>query len=67
MLMGITQLVKLDLSSPLGYERRHEALWGIGWHVDAIEAFDVMVLKMSDSSGPEICGEDHDVVQIFFG
>ena len=67
MLTGVTQLVKLDPSSPLGYERRHEALRGIGRHVDAIEAFDVMVLKMSDSSDPEIRGEDHDVVQIFFG
>ena len=65
MLMGVVQVVKLDPSSPLGYERKHEAFRGIGRHVDAIKNFDKMLLKMSDSSDPGIRGEDHDVIQMF--
>ena len=52
--MGVTQLIQLNPSSPLGYERKHEALWGTGRHIDAIEIFEVMLLKMSDSSDPRI-------------
>ena len=60
------QVIKLDPSSPLGYERKNEALRGTGRHIDAIEIFEVMLLKMSDSSDPMIRGEDKDVIQMFF-
>ena len=60
MLMGGAQVIKLDPSSPLGYERKHAALHGIGHHGDAIIAFETMLLKMSESSDPDIRGEgDH--------
>ncbi|KAF8552625.1 hypothetical protein OG21DRAFT_105056 [Imleria badia] len=41
-------------SSPLGYERKHAALRGAGCYGDAIHAFETMLLKMSQSSDPEI-------------
>ena len=66
MLMRATQAIKLDPSFLFGYERKHEALRGVGRHVDAIETFEVMLLKLSDSSDPGIRGEDDTVIQIFF-
>ena len=41
----------------MGYEKKHEALRGIGHHDDAIHAFEAMLLKMSESCDPEIRGE----------
>ncbi|KAF8556447.1 hypothetical protein OG21DRAFT_1459308 [Imleria badia] len=43
-----------DPSSPFGYERKHAALRGAGCYDDAIHAFETMLLKMSESSDPEI-------------
>ena len=61
---GCAQVIKLDPSSPLGYERKHEALWGTGRHIDAIEIFEVMLLKMSASSDPEIRGGGNNITDI---
>ena len=63
---GFAQVIKLHSSSPLGYERKHEALRGLGYYDDAIETFKVMLLKMSESSDPQIRGEGNHVVLIFF-
>ena len=57
MLICGAQVIKLDPSSPLGYERMHAALHGIGHHDDATGAFETMLLKMSESPDPEIRGE----------
>ena len=62
---GFAQVIKFDLSSLLGYEKKHEALRGLGRHDDAIDTFKVMLLKMSESSDPEIRGEGNHAVQIF--
>ena len=64
--MSTIQVVKLDPSSPSGYERKYAALLGIGHHDDAIDAFETMLLKMSESSDPEIRGEGNDIIPIFF-
>ena len=63
---GFAQVIGLDPLSPLGYERKHEALRGLGRHDDAIDAFEVMLLKMSESSDPKIRGEGNHAVQIFY-
>ena len=65
MLMSGTQVVNLNPSSPLGYQRKHAALHGIGCHDDATSAFETMLLKMSESSDPDIRGEGDHVIQIF--
>ena len=56
MLIGAVQVIKLDPSSPLGYERKHQALRGAG-HVDALDTFEMMLSKMSKSPEPEIRGD----------
>ena len=61
---GCPQVIKLDPSSPLGYERKHAALRGIGHHDDATHAFEAMLMKMSESSDPEIRGEGYHVIQM---
>ena len=66
MLMNGTQVIKLDPSSVLGYERKHAALHGMGCHDDAANAFETMLLKMSESSDSEIRGEDVHVIWVFF-
>ena len=66
MLTGIAQVVKLDSSSPSGYERKYAALFGMGHNDDAIAAFETMLLKMSESSDPEIRGEGNHIILIFF-
>ena len=64
--MGIVQVIKLDPSSPLGYDRKYAALLGIGHHDDAIDAFEIMLLKMSESPDPEIRGEGFHIIPVFF-
>ena len=59
------QAIKYDPSSPLGYESKHAALRGAGRHSDAIEAFEMMLSKMSQSFDPVIHGEGNDVVLMF--
>ena len=56
----------LDPSSPLGYERKHAALHGMGRHDDATNAFETMLLKMSESSDPEIRGEGNYTIRMLF-
>ena len=65
MLMGTPQVIKLDPSSPLGYERKHTALHGAGFYGDAIDAFEMLLSKMLQSSDPEIRGEDDSIMLIF--
>lgn len=57
MLKATPQVIKLDPSSPLGYERKHIALRGAGKYDGASDAFETMLLKMSESSDPENRGE----------
>ena len=57
MLIGVAQVIKLDSSSPLGYERKYQALLGEGHYVDATDAFEIMLSKMSESPDQEIRGE----------
>ena len=56
MLTGTAQVIQLDPSSPVGYERKHQALHGAR-DVNATDAFKMMLSKMSESSDPEIRGE----------
>ena len=63
-LIGVTQLIMLDPSSPLGYERKHAALHGVGHHDDATLVFETMLMKMSESSDPEMHGEGYHVIHI---
>ena len=63
---GFTQVIKLDPSSPLGYEGMHEALHAIGCHDDTTGTFEVMLLKMSKSYDPDVRGEGNHVLRLFF-
>ena len=54
---GTVQVIRLAPSSPSGYERKYAALLGMGHHDKAIDAFEAMLSKMSESSDPEIRGE----------
>jgi len=56
----------LDPSSPWGYERRHAALHMAGRYDDAIDMFETMLLKISQSPDPEIRGECIDIVPRIF-
>ena len=64
-LMETRQVIKLDPSSPLGYEKKHVALRGAGRCGEAVNAFETMLSKMSQSSDPVIRGEDDDIVPNF--
>ena len=66
MLMDRAQVIKLDPSSPLGYERKYVALHGIGHRDDATVAFETMLLKMSESFDPDIRGEGNHVIWTCF-
>ena len=55
-------MIELDPLSPWGYERKHAALHKAGDYENAIEAFEAMLSRMSESSDPEIRGEDIDTV-----
>ena len=66
MLTGTIQAIELDLIFPSGHEKKYAALLGMGHNNNAIAPFETMLLKMSDSSDPEICGEDSDIILIFF-
>ena len=65
MLMGTLQVIRLDPASPSGYERKYAALLGIGHHDGAIDAFEIMLSKLSESSDPEIRGEGSYIILIF--
>ena len=64
--MGTVRVIKFDLSSPSGHERKFAALLGMEHNDDAMVAFETMLLKMSESSDPEICGEGNRIILIFF-
>ena len=66
MLIGIVRVIRLDPSSPLGYDRKYAALLGTGHHDDAIDAFETMLLKMSESSDPEVRGKGNHIIPLFF-
>lgn len=51
------QVIKLDPSSPWGYEMKHAALHKAGSYDDAIATFKTMLSKLSQSRDPEICSE----------
>ena len=55
----------LDPSSPWGYERKHAALHNAGDYENAINAFEAMLSKMSQSSNLEIRGESVDIMVKF--
>lgn len=61
---GTLQVIRLDPSSPLGYERKHEALRGARCYSDAIDAFETMLLKLSQSCDPDR-GEGDNIVPAF--
>ncbi|KAF8415451.1 hypothetical protein L210DRAFT_2704643 [Boletus edulis BED1] len=46
--------IELDPSSPWGYERKHAALHKAGDYENAVNAFEVMLSKMSQSTDPSI-------------
>ncbi|KAF8547212.1 hypothetical protein OG21DRAFT_1472561 [Imleria badia] len=48
------EVITLDPSSPLGYERQHAALRVAGCYDDASHAFETMLFMMSQSPDPEI-------------
>ena len=58
------QVIKLDPSSPWGYERKHAALHKTGDYDGAIGAFHEMLLKIEQSLDPDICRESALVVTI---
>ena len=60
------QVIKLDPSSPWGYERKHAALHKAGQYDDAIGAFEMMLSKMEHSPDPEIRSKPIDIVLRFF-
>ncbi|KAF8439838.1 hypothetical protein L210DRAFT_3504264 [Boletus edulis BED1] len=53
-LQDADQAVRLDPSSPWGYEMKQAALHKARKYVDAIDAFETMLLKMAESSDPEV-------------
>ena len=51
------QAVELDPLSPWGYERKHAVLHKTGDYQSAVDAFEAMLSRMSESSDPQIRGE----------
>ena len=62
---GTFQVITLDPSSPFGYERKYVALRGAGHQKDTLDAFETMLLKMSQSRDPDIRGECNDFILKF--
>ena len=48
------QMIKLDPSSPWGYEIKHGASHKLGQYHNAVVALEVMLLKMAESPDPVI-------------
>jgi hypothetical protein len=57
MLTHNNQVISLDDSSPWGFERKHAALHKAGDYDNAIDAFEVMLSKMSQSPDANIRSE----------
>ena len=62
MLRDHHQVIELDPLSPWGYERKHAALHNAGDYENAINAFEAMLSKVSQSSDLEIRGEGVDIM-----
>jgi hypothetical protein len=58
-------VIELDPLSPWGYERKHAALHKGEDYENAINAFETMLLKMSQSSDLEIRGESVHIILKF--
>ena len=58
-------MIKLDPLSPWGYEKKHAALHRAGDYENAINAFQAMLSKMSQSPEPDIRGEGVDIMLKF--
>ena len=54
LLMYHPQVIKLDPSSPWGYEMKHAALYKAGDYYSAIEAFETMFSKIAESPDLDI-------------
>ena len=67
MLMDTPQVIRLDPSSPSGYERKYTTLLGAG-HVDgASDAVRMMPSKMLQSRDTEIHGKyDHNMLMYVY-
>ena len=52
-------MILLDPSSPWGYEMKHAALHKGGDYDNAVAAFEVMLLKMTESLDPDIQRESY--------
>ena len=65
MLTRTIQAIELDPLSPSGYERKNKALRGAGRHHIAIEVFETMLSKISESPDPETRGKCNHVILIF--
>ena len=59
------QVIELDPSSPWGYERKHAALHGAGDYENALNAFEAMLSKMSQSTDPDIRSKGVDIMLEF--
>ena len=59
------QVIELDPLSPWGYERKHAALHKAGDYENAINAFETMLSKVSQSSDLEIRGEGVEIMPKF--
>jgi hypothetical protein len=49
-----TQVIELNPSGYLGYQLKHEALHGAHCYDEAIEAFQIMLLKLDEAPDPQI-------------
>ncbi|KAN0087985.1 hypothetical protein V8E55_006606 [Tylopilus felleus] len=49
------KVIELDPLSPWGYERKHAALHKAGDYQSAVNAFEAMLSRMSESCDPQIC------------
>ena len=65
LLLHHRQVIELDPLSPWGYERKHAALHKAGDYENAINAFETMLSKVSQSSDLEIRGEGVEIMPKF--
>lgn len=49
-----TQVIELKPSAYFGYQLKHEALHGAHCYDEAIEAFQIMLLKLDEAPDPQI-------------
>ena len=51
------QVIELDSSSHRGYEMKYAALHGARHHVEAVEAFHIMLSKLKESPDGHVRGK----------